>query len=413
MGASVTEIERGKKLLVLVGRGFMRGYSGTQYLLDALHRRGSDLDVIVLDQKSNRKLYADLAYPVQVYSPMGVPGMRGEVNTWLRNWANPMLWDYVRRYRNSQSVLVCEGEFSAVIKLGQWLYPRIPVFHFCQELELASKAYYWKSYRALTEAADGFLDVEPHRAGIRARLLGRSKPYWILPNSLPLKDGVVTADASLLADILARKGMRPLLIYTGTVGNADKPFSRLLEIVARVRYPVAFVAILGNVNPQQLVNLQVTARRMLSHVPHQLLGPQARRCVISSLPLADVGLIDYAYATCPTENQRYCAPTKFFEYMAAGLALVTSDNPSLRDIIEKEQLGGCAANDDIGSFSAAIDVVLSNPDELALMKLRARAVFVSRYCFDVVGEPVVSELLQMMNYLHRSRSNQPESIAHE
>jgi len=48
---------------------------------------------------------------------------------------------------------------------------------------------------------------------------------------------------------------------------------------------------------------------------------------------------------------------------------------------------------------------MSDPDELARMKLRARAAFVSRYCFGVLGEPVVTQLLQQMIALYIARTD--------
>ena len=377
----------------------MRGYAGTHYLLDALHRRGVRLDVLAWDEAQNRHLYAALPYPVQLHKPARLPGMGRKPNEVLRHWADPRLWTYVERYRKSDAVLVCEGEFSATVMLGRKLFPSKPLFHFCQELDTSSDHYYWQSYRAFTELADGFLDVEAHRAAIRAKLLRSPKPYWVLPNTLPRQD-VETGGASLLpADLVAQRRSRPVVISAGSVNDADKPFGRLLEILARVRLGIAFVGIFSNVNPKQLAAMRKEAGVRLAHVPHVLLGPQARQDVIASLAQADIGLIDYAYATCPTENQLYCAPTKFFEYMAKGLAIVTSNNPSLRAVIEKEQIGFCAADDEPATFAQAIDRAVADPEELAWMQGRAGEAFASRYCFEMLCEPVVADFLQTLSAL--------------
>ncbi len=374
----------------------MRGYAGTHYLLNSLHQRGVRLDVIVWDAPTNRHLYANLPYPVQVHTPGRLPGLGRKVNEGLRHWADPRLWAYLPRYQQSDAVLVCEGEFSATVMLGRKLFPRKPLFHFCQELDTSSGHYYWKSYRAFTQLADGFLDVEPHRAVIRTKMLRAPKPYWILPNTLPLADVNTVDDPRLLADFLAHQLGRPLVISAGSVNDSDKPFGRLLEIIARAQRALVFVGIFSNVDARELTAMRKAASVRLAHVPHLLLGPQPRAAVIACLAQADVGLIDYAYAVCPTENQRYCAPTKFFEYMGKGLALVTSNNPSLRDIIEKEQIGFCAADDEVGTFAGALDSALVDTDELVRMKARARQAFVSQYCYDQLCKPVIGDFLQKM-----------------
>jgi glycosyltransferase involved in cell wall biosynthesis len=65
-------------------------------------------------------------------------------------------------------------------------------------------------------------------------------------------------------------------------------------------------------------------------------SPVKKEQIVESLKFADVGVIAYQPVNL---NNLYCTPNKLFEYIAAGLAIVASDVPELRKIVEKYHLG--------------------------------------------------------------------------
>jgi glycosyltransferase involved in cell wall biosynthesis len=62
-----------------------------------------------------------------------------------------------------------------------------------------------------------------------------------------------------------------------------------------------------------------------------------------------------------TPNQEKAIPTKLFEYMAAGLPIVTSDLPNQKRIIEESQGGLLARPEEPASFAAAIRRLVEDP----------------------------------------------------
>lgn len=56
----------------------------------------------------------------------------------------------------------------------------------------------------------------------------------------------------------------------------------------------------------------------------------------SILQMCDVGLITYSKNSL---NDIYCAPNKIYEYAQAGLPIITTDQPPLRNIIDKYNIG--------------------------------------------------------------------------
>ena len=91
-------------------------------------------------------------------------------------------------------------------------------------------------------------------------------------------------------------------------------------------------------------------------------------------------MVDYAYSSEPTSNQKHCAPTKLYEYLACGLAVLGSDNDSLRDVVEREGVGRCARGEEPRDLGRALDELLSG--DLAEMKARARRRFAETYSYE-------------------------------
>jgi glycosyltransferase involved in cell wall biosynthesis len=66
-----------------------------------------------------------------------------------------------------------------------------------------------------------------------------------------------------------------------------------------------------------------------------------------------------------------CSPMKMFEYMAAGRAIVTSDLPVIREVLDENTATFCPA-DDVDAWQKAISGLLADPARREQMAQRAR-----------------------------------------
>ncbi|HYI66930.1 MAG TPA: glycosyltransferase family 4 protein [Candidatus Limnocylindrales bacterium] len=84
-----------------------------------------------------------------------------------------------------------------------------------------------------------------------------------------------------------------------------------------------------------------------------------------------------------TLNNAYSLPNKLFQYMAAGLPVVASNLPQMREIVEGSGAGVTVDSRDITSLSATLRELLGDRDRLAAMGDSARRAVEERYNWDV------------------------------
>ena len=89
-------------------------------------------------------------------------------------------------------------------------------------------------------------------------------------------------------------------------------------------------------------------------------GFQPPERVALYLAAADLGLAPNR--SQPAISSKYTSPLKVFEAMAAGLPLVASDLPSLRDILTHDRDGWLVAPDDARALAEGVQRLVADPD---------------------------------------------------
>jgi glycosyltransferase involved in cell wall biosynthesis len=109
------------------------------------------------------------------------------------------------------------------------------------------------------------------------------------------------------------------------------------------------------------------------------------------LAISSIGLAPYYSIVTPT------LPNKPFEYMAAGLPILSSLGGELKTIIEQESIGLQYDADDSNDLKEKIMWFLSHPEKTKEMGLRAKALFEKKYRADVVYADFVKHLEKIAN----------------
>lgn len=104
------------------------------------------------------------------------------------------------------------------------------------------------------------------------------------------------------------------------------------------------------------------------------------------LSVSSIGVAPYMMELKPT------LPNKPFEYMAAGLPILSSLEGELANILRRESIGLQYRGGDSNDFEQKINWFLSHPAETEAMGRRAKALFEEKYSVDIVYPNFVNYL---------------------
>ncbi|MDY4464689.1 MAG: glycosyltransferase [Candidatus Treponema excrementipullorum] len=85
--------------------------------------------------------------------------------------------------------------------------------------------------------------------------------------------------------------------------------------------------------------------------------------LFSVLSHASVGMILFH----KVPNHMVCSPNKLFEYMASGMAVIASDIPMWKDIVEKYKCGLCVDPSNAGAIAETMAWCVEHPEEVMVM----------------------------------------------
>lgn len=231
-----------------------------------------------------------------------------------------------------------------------------------------------------------------HRAQAMQQRFGLPVTPWVIHNTF------VTPQSwpePTLRAMLAQRGVQPterLVLFLG------KLFSQhaLSEVVESIPlWPVDSSLVLAGYGDASYVTglFALAASRGLSDRVHYLgTLPPGVDSVFALMRDADIGLVLKQYRD-GILNDIYYTPTKLFEYEAAGLPVICSDQESLR-FVEDEGWGVCVDVEQPEQIGSAVRAMLGDSQRLAWASELARQRFAEVYCMEKQVLPLVEFLQQ-------------------
>jgi len=161
----------------------------------------------------------------------------------------------------------------------------------------------------------------------------------------------------------------PIVLYLGGL-MAGRGLEQLVDSIGRL--PSVQLVLLGSGGLSGSLLARATERGARVH----LLAPVAPGDVEAYAASADLG-VSPIIGSCL--NYRYSLPNKLFQYMAAGIPLVASDFPQVREVVEGARCGLVADTTRPEPIADAIGRILADRDEAAAMGARGRAAVIDRF----------------------------------
>ncbi len=178
----------------------------------------------------------------------------------------------------------------------------------------------------------------------------------------------------------AEPAHQPLRLYFQGNFAANRRLDELVRALALIEPDEATLVLQGF--GQQEATLKALVAELGCPDRVSFVPPCGRREVVSAASEYDVGIINYRGDTL---NLLVAAPVKLIDYMAAGLAVLASDLPGIRGIIDEEGFGVLFAPTGEQALAAAIRQLAAAPQDVTRMKEAAIGAS-PRYLASVQGE---------------------------
>jgi glycosyltransferase involved in cell wall biosynthesis len=203
----------------------------------------------------------------------------------------------------------------------------------------------------------------------------------------PAQKTVVVQNFPILSELIVANpapyaARRPLFIYVGSV-SSDRGAIQMLDAITLTKEPSAELLVVGNCSPVQLLD-EMKSRDRGGRMRY--LGYKGRKEIGELLTSTRAGIVTLQ----PRQNYVYSFPTKLFEYMSAGLPVIASDFPVVKEIVDADKLGLLVDPTDPVAIAHAMDWILDHPEEARAMGERGRKAVLNRYNWGIEARKLVT-----------------------
>jgi glycosyltransferase involved in cell wall biosynthesis len=180
-------------------------------------------------------------------------------------------------------------------------------------------------------------------------------------------------------------------LYQGNL-QADRGLDALIR-AAKFLAPSTVIIIMGHGDMQPKLEALITQEGLGHRI--KIIPPVPYQQLLEWTASADLGLILNPPAYSP--NVRMCLPNKLFEYMMAGLPVLSSPLEAVEDIINTYEVGRILTSlqpEEIGHF---INCLLADSQVLAGMATRAAAVTKYTLCWEHESRKLLQVYHEVLN----------------
>ena len=237
-----------------------------------------------------------------------------------------------------------------------------------------NQAVYRLIERLLVPAAAAAITVSPPIARHLERVYGLPR-VDLVPNYPDVEELPTRRDLRTLTDAGPLHPDRPIALYLGGL-MAGRGLENLVDAAASFRD--AQLVLLGSGALAEDLARRAGALGVAERV--HLLSPVPSDHVVDYAADAQIG-VSPIVPSCL--NYRYSLPNKLFQYMAAGIPVVASDFPQVREVVEGAACGALVDTGRPDAIAEAVNAILSDPAAARAMGERGQRAVRDRFNWSV------------------------------
>lgn len=214
--------------------------------------------------------------------------------------------------------------------------------------------------RRLLKKANGVIPITKGLRDFYEKKLGKVKSILVSPDAVDLKDFELCKTKEGLRKELNLPLNKKIVGYIGkmkTMGEV-KGVEGIMEVFPDIlkKNPDAFLLLVG-ANSDELNELtKILAEKGISEESYKIVEHVSRVSAVGYMKTSDILVMNYPN----TEHYAYyMSPLKMFEYMASGAVIITTDLPSIREILDEKSAIFVKPDDNVDLLNK-INGLLSN-----------------------------------------------------
>lgn len=259
---------------------------------------------------------------------------------------NTLLLGYLAKHNNNKVKLIYDAhELSTEVAYIPW----------------HEKLIWRKLERCLIRQADTVITPGVYRAKYFVEKYGIPMPEVVINCPAAVKQ---TQHSNYLRDQTCIQDTEPIILYQGGLISGRGLHNLILAMASIERGILVFMG--WGIIEDDLKNLvkQHNLQDRVFFVP-----PVAPEQVVKHIAPADLGVVIYRFTGL---NNYYASPNKLYEYINAGLPVVSSNFPALKDIVDEYKIGETFDPENPGSIAQTINSILSDIKKLERFKINAK-----------------------------------------
>lgn len=285
-------------------------------------------------------------------------------------------------------IIIQDLDFIIPAYLAKMFNKKLTVIHYNTEihgLDVKYPKYITRFYKKHSDFPDLIIECLQERADYRKKVFSINNEIYVINNTLP-RDDVIFDVKDLDYSILKYNQNLPIIIYAGGC-DLTRGLGSIIDTIGKLAQKCNFLFFLDDRSSQ----FDEVKRKCEPYIEKNIchIYPAIdRKKLFMYMSYCDIG-INY-YNPEVSINHKYASPTKFFEYMALGLKIVSTRNEGIDRIIEQEYLGKCFDKEE--EIADAIEAILT--DDMIKSKNEIKKIFREKYCYEVSSKKVIEEIIR-------------------